>query len=334
VTTRPTGTRSGRRWAPVARNRAAVIRAAFGGEPAAAKAIGLRGRHTRDIVALAVQGGITSARHLEGDLRGYVARLEREYQARIGDKGFRNSGEARQNRKNVALARKVLNSPRALAQAGRIVAEAERHGRALNAADVAKGAAGIDEPARMRRAALEVPAIEHMGARHFTVREHAQLEREAAKVEKAAAERYAEAKPGDRRAALADLRAAREHRIAVSGRHPGRTQAHELAKERAASARSRAKKAQAAQARAESRVRALSQRHRSERGRDLHKGPGGGVSRQRPAVHLRGGRLRAREGHAGGLKRGAVQRVATTTAEAKRVGELSKARRARGGGEA
>jgi hypothetical protein len=253
----PTGAR--------ARNRAAVIRAAFGGEPAAAKAIGLRGRHTRDIVALAVQGGITSARHLEGDLRGYVARLEREYQARIGEKGFRNSGEARQNRKNVALARKVLNSPRALAQAGRIVAEAERHGRALNAADVAKGAAGIDEPARMRRAALEVPAIEHMGARHFTVREHAQLEREAARVEKAAAERYAEAKPGDRGAALADLRAAREHRIAVSGRHPARTRAHEFAKERAAQARSRAKKAQAAQARAESRVRALSQRHRSER---------------------------------------------------------------------
>jgi hypothetical protein len=161
----PTGAR--------ARNRAMTIRAALGGDPVAERAIGIRGRHTRDIVALAVQGGITSARHLEGDLRGYVARLEHEYQARINDKGFRNSGEARQNRKNVTLARKVLNSPKALAQAERIVAEAERHGRALNAADTAKGAAGIDEPARMRRAALEVPAIEHMGARHFTVEEHA-----------------------------------------------------------------------------------------------------------------------------------------------------------------
>ena len=169
------------------RNALGKLLPSYEGEPVH----GIRGRAARDIVAMAVEGTITSAAHLARDLKAHVARLDREYVARKNAKGFRHSEEARTNRRRRALAQKILDTPKALAQAKAIVAEAERHGRALNAADVQKAALGIEEAPRLRRAALETPALEHMGARHFTVEQHRQLERNAAQAEKAAVDAYA-----------------------------------------------------------------------------------------------------------------------------------------------
>jgi hypothetical protein len=221
-------------------------RAKVTGEPTVSA---VRGRHERDIVAVAVQGGLTSAKHFVPDLLRYVERLDREYEARIGTKGFRHSEEARANRFNARTARKVLRNPRLRQQAPAIIAEAERVGRVQRKADLEKARLRVGEPERYRRAALEVPAIEHMGARHFTVEEHAKLEREAREVEDRAlealhgirrepgtakgAERREKGRlpTGARRAALQrEYDRARAHRIAVSGRPPEKVRAHEQAK--------------------------------------------------------------------------------------------------------
>jgi hypothetical protein len=222
----------------VVRNTQAQV---MGGE----RVTGVKGRHARDVVALAVQGTITSAKHMRADLKRYVARLDREYKARIGTKGFRHSEEARVNRKQARLARKLLD-PKALRQAKAILAEAERHGRGLRAADREKAGLGLAEQGRYDRAALETVALEHMGARHFTVAEHKALEREALVTERQAFERLdaAQAKgapasgpartPGTPSRAggqvvrlRRDALAAREHRMLVSGRPPEKVRAHE-----------------------------------------------------------------------------------------------------------
>jgi hypothetical protein len=171
---RTTPSRAG---AVVRNTRAQVV----GGE----RVTGVKGRHARDVVALAVQGTITSAKHMRSDLKRYVERLDREYKARIGTKGFRHSEEARVNRKQARLARRLLD-PKASRQAKAILAEAERHGRGLRRADREKAGLGLAEQGRYDRAALETVALEHMGARHFTVAEHKALERDALVTERQA----------------------------------------------------------------------------------------------------------------------------------------------------
>jgi hypothetical protein len=208
----------------VVRNTQAQV---MGGE----RVTGVKGRHARDVVALAMQGTITSAKHMRADLERYVARLDREHKARIGTKGFRHSEEARVNRKQARLARKLLD-PRALRQAKAILSEAERHGRDSRRRDREKAGLGLAEQGRYGRAALETVALEHMGARHFTVDEHRALEREALVTERQAFARLdaAQAKgaPVSRVVRLRhDALAAREHRMLVSGRPPEKIRAHE-----------------------------------------------------------------------------------------------------------
>lgn len=239
------------------------------------KVRGVRGGAAKDIVAMAAEGTITSAKHFEADLRAHRARLAGRIQrGESGAEPYRHAGDLEAARNRLALVDKVLASPKAMAQAERIVAEGERHGRQLNAGDAESVAAGLIDPNAAKRAALSVPALEHMGARHFTVEEHQALERDAGKAEKAAAEAYTRAKtPAERAQAAADLHAAREHRIAVSGREPDGVRTHEDANARLAVAQAHSKAAHAAEETQTRVVQDLVTRHKSERGREAHHGP-------------------------------------------------------------
>ena len=65
-------------------------------------------------------------------------------------------------------------------QAERIFAEGERIGKVLNKSEKEALRKGVlSDEQRSRRAGLIPTAIEHLGGRHFTVEEHAKLEREA-----------------------------------------------------------------------------------------------------------------------------------------------------------
>jgi hypothetical protein len=133
----------------------------------------VRGRAGRQIVRWAAEGVITSAQHMPDDLRGYVKRVranlaQHETEVRAGQDPsiYRHEGEVRRARENVRLAERVLNNPRALAQAGRIVTEGERHGAASVAGDVEAARIGLGDAEQLRRARLVHPAVEHMGATH------------------------------------------------------------------------------------------------------------------------------------------------------------------------
>lgn len=294
----------------------------------ATKVKGPRGKAARDIVALAIQGAITGPAHFEADLRVYrkmVADSITEHES--GARPFRDKGDLEHARDNLKLADRVLNNPKAMAQGPKILAEGTRIGGDLHAGDMANAAAELGDEHALRRSGLIVPAVTHMGGRHFTVEEHQALERQAAKAETAAIERYQKAKtPADRQAALADLNTARENRIAVSGRHPDQVRAHESAQASLSTAKTRAKTAHAAEEASTRKITALVARHRSERGREAHHGP---VA----AYHVGGQRfvlLRDAAAYAKthGIKASEIERVATTHGEAARVGEISKARRA------
>lgn len=201
---------------------------------------GVRGKSAKDIVAMAIEGTITSAAHMERDLRAHRDRLQAEYERRIAQGGYRHSAEAKANRDRVALVDRVLSSPRALKQAEAVMRSAETQARRLNAGERSVREAGLlalPEDAA-RRAALIPAAIEHLGARHFTEAEHRKLERDALKVEQQARKAFREAEGEQQRnVALRALSEARQQRIAVSGRDPRGVQQHEMAAALAAQTR-------------------------------------------------------------------------------------------------
>jgi hypothetical protein len=158
-----------------------------------AKIKGVRGQRGRDLVAMVYEGTVPSLRHVDADghvLTGHAAfaryltdhadRLDREYKARIDEKGFRHSGEAEYNRYRAKLARDAADDPRVLRQAEKIVAEGTRLGHEGRRLDTEAAKLGVvSDEARAKGAALIPGKIEHLGGRHFTVEEHARLEREA-----------------------------------------------------------------------------------------------------------------------------------------------------------
>jgi hypothetical protein len=138
---------------------------------------GIRGRAARDIVAMVTRGVITSAPHMKTDLEGYAARVKanlslHEQELAVGKTPsiYKHEGEVEAAKANVALVEKVLASPKAMAQAEKIVAEGERHGRALVGHDVEAANAGLFEGGaeQARRARLVETAVEHLGAKHGT----------------------------------------------------------------------------------------------------------------------------------------------------------------------
>ena len=129
------------------------------------KGRGVKGKRGRDAVALVVEGTVRSAKSFEKDLRSHRAKLEREYRARIGDKGFRNTGEAQANRQRVAQITALLKtSPN---QREAIVAAGKAVGQKLNERERGLVKAGVlSSGERAKRARLIPAAIEHLGARY------------------------------------------------------------------------------------------------------------------------------------------------------------------------
>jgi len=297
---------------------------------------GVRGRYARDIVSLVTRGTILTGEHFEKNLEDYVKRVKAhlaEHDDQVAKTGhstvYHDEDEVKRARDVVKAGEAVLGSPKAMAQAEQIVQAGTEAGRRLVAGEREVVERTRDVPEQMQRARLIEPAAVHMGARHYTVAEHRALERAALATEKDAAEAHRQAKtPTDRKAALDALNAAREHRIAVSGRDPVGVRSHEAAKTAHTAAGQRHTQAQHAEQSAQRRVQALVDRHKSERGREAWQG--GPVA----AYHVGGKRYvlfkdAVEYARAHGLNpRKDIQRVATTAAEARRVGELSQARRA------
>jgi len=279
---------------------------------------GVRGRRGRDLVAMVHEGTIPSLKHIDPKtghvmtgpaafrryLLDHAERLDREHAQRLGTDpvGYRHSGDLEYNRYRAQLARDAADNPKVLKQAEKIVAEGTRLGREGRALDTEAGKVGvISDEARAKGAALIPGKIEHLGGRHFTVKEHAHLEREALKVEERAKDALLGVKrtggtgPGgvDRRvmARIPDtqrkaelereLASARAHRIAVSGRDPKRVVAHETARGKAESARAAEKSARAKIARLHNARQRLIGTQSSRRGRRQGEARKGALKQQR-----------------------------------------------------
>jgi hypothetical protein len=218
---------------------------------------GVRGQRAKDLVAMVVEGTVRSRKTFEADLRSHLARLEREHARRMrtDPKGFRQSGEAAMNEHRQALVRDVLGNPRVMKQAPKIVAHGERIGRRLNELERQALKRGVLTDEQMaRRSGLIPAAIEHLGARHFSEREHKALEAAARRVEESLPE------------GSAARAAARERRIAVSGRDPHGVKAHEAARATAEKARGEEKAARARIARLEASRQRLVGKRQAARG--------------------------------------------------------------------
>jgi hypothetical protein len=136
---------------------------------------GVKGRAARDAVSMVAEGTITSAKHMRADLTAHAKRLranlathDAEVRAGATPSIYNHEGEVEAARKRLATAEKVLASPKAMAQAERIVEEGVRHGSALVKHDTEAAKAGLFEGGveQARRARLVVAATEHMGAQH------------------------------------------------------------------------------------------------------------------------------------------------------------------------
>ena len=147
------------------------------------KVRGVRGRAAKDLVSMVVEGTITSARHFEADLRAHRDKLaarirEHEQRVKAGEEPiYRHSDELEAAKSRLALVEKVLASPKAMAQASKIVAAGEAIGRRLNEVEREAIGTGLLAPGRARRSKLVPAAVEHLGARYFREPELRALER-------------------------------------------------------------------------------------------------------------------------------------------------------------
>jgi hypothetical protein len=243
---------------------------------------GIKGKRARDLVAMVVEGTVTSEKHFKDDLEAHAKRLEREHRVRTqGEPGYRHSAEEQAALNRIGTVRAALKDPKVMGQAGKIVAAGVAHGERLFKGDRGLMAREILSEESGTRSPLIVAAVEHMGGRHFTVAEHRVLEREALGRERAAAERARTATGPAKAAAVAEYHAARAERIAVSGRHPERVKAHEEAKGRVSRAEQAVRDARAEQLQADRAVARLGGAQSVQRGR---------TAADRMEVASRGGR--------------------------------------------
>lgn len=227
---------------------------------------GVSGKAARDLVAMAAEGTIRTGRSLRSDLqkqRDVLAdNLQRHHR---GEEVFPNEQDAARALEQVKFIDDALSKPRVMDQAEKIVAEAEEHGRARNVKEQELIDKGVLDAAQAKRRRLMPTAIRHMGARHYTVQDHARVEREAKKVE-ADLRAQVEAAPGPEKEALrAKLRDATEHRIAVSGKNPAAVRQYERAIVAQGQARNRITRAEKEIARTQSALDRLAGRHAAKR---------------------------------------------------------------------
>lgn len=200
-------------------------------ESKARKIKGVRSRAGRDVVAMVAEGTITSARHFKTDLSKHVTRLRgliAQHDADIRATGhstvFRHEGELEKAQARVRTGEKILGSPKALAQAERIVKAGTEHGRALVGHDTEASSAGLIDAEQARRARLVVAAVEHMGARHGRSPALNARIAQARKVERSLQARlnFGHHEPGERKSIQAQLETTRRLRADMQARNTER----------------------------------------------------------------------------------------------------------------
>jgi hypothetical protein len=226
---------------------------------AVAKEVGKGNRVSRkprdpinELFTIVNDGAVRSPETFVADLARHRERI-----AAIPDDAFRHTGadpladtlEGKAGRDfRVSVIDRALREPLRLEQnATKIFEQARVNAKHLDAGDQELIRLGALDAESAARAKLIYPAIEHLGARHVSVEEHARLERHALRAERSARRAVKQAKtPADKAAASALLKDARDHRLAVSGRDPAKVVAHESARERHAVARTEVADAQRA----------------------------------------------------------------------------------------
>jgi hypothetical protein len=226
---------------------------------------GRLGRNAREVVTMAAEKEIRPGLWRE-DIDKRIAVLERALEDPKAH-GYRHTGEVKKAQAKLKALRKARD------------ASPEQQAKVFAAADhliaLRKGQQAEEfrlrtlDPAEARRAELGPYAVAHMDARHFTAEEHARMEKAAAGRERSAraAVDAAPAGSAERAQALADYRAAREQRIAVSGRDPRGVHRHE-------DLHRQTRRAEAAHERAKARVRRLERERDRLTGRQqVQRGP-------------------------------------------------------------
>jgi hypothetical protein len=168
-------------------------------------------RPERDVAALVMTRVIRSEKTFKADLEKRLSQLVARER-----RGFDNPKEREANLAAQTTIRRVLADPRAMASAKRVAAsgdELARRGREFTQRAVDQGAL---TPEAAARAPLFDYAMTHMGARYFTVKEHAALERDALAAERQAAETLAKLRKPKRSEAARIARHAIRHAIRSS----------------------------------------------------------------------------------------------------------------------
>jgi hypothetical protein len=254
------------------------------------------------VAALVMTRVIRSEKTFKADLEKRLSQLVARER-----RGFDNPKEREANLAAQTTIRRVLADPRAMASAKRVAAsgdELARRGREFTQRAVDQGAL---TPEAAARAPLFDYAMTHMGARYFTVKEHAALERDALAAERQAAETLAKLRKPKRSAAQRAYSEARSRRMALSGRHPGLLKRYEDAQAQIARARRSAENIAAEHARAErARIRTLGAQA-SRRGSRIRAGEGRATKAEQRKLKAHDdaiAALKARAGRRGGAPRG------------------------------
>lgn len=187
-----------------------------------------KGRLAHELVSLVIEGTVRSPATMVDDLMRHRKALEDAAQRG----GFRHEGELAANRERAAFIDQVLSSPKTLKQAPKIFAEAQAQARHLNAREAEAIRLGLLDPQSAARSKLIPWAIEHMGARHISEKEHGRLERTARQLENSAKEAALKLPKGhpDRELLEAVWKELRAERIVISGRDRKAVLEHEQAR--------------------------------------------------------------------------------------------------------
>lgn len=195
-------------------------------------------RRAQDAVSMAIEGTLRrdhaeSGTSFKADVRKRIEKIEAAISAaqvptRAKGRGYRSTKGMKAAREELAALRKLeALTPE---QIDRLFAAKDKLGRLRVADDAEKARLGIAPAAQLERARLQPYALSHMDARHVTVEEHRQLEREALVAEREARAKVDALPKGAPRAkALEEWSRVKAHRIDVSGRHPEGVKRHEEA---------------------------------------------------------------------------------------------------------
>ncbi len=187
----------------------------------------VRGHTAQALTQLAAEGALLTAKTFRVD----AAKLQTMWEEQLATPRGRTEEELRTLKSNIALVKKAQEDPKIYNQAKAIIAEGERHGVAGRALDQPIHTLGIKPKEQLDRAALSTYAMVHMGAKHYTEAMHNAAEI-SARVHEDQLRHWADQMPaGSAERAHVEMawKAAREDRIAVSGKDRAAVLAYEKA---------------------------------------------------------------------------------------------------------